>query len=218
MKRARFALGALVALMPVAGGAATDRILQNLHGIVTYQTNDGAQAHALARSAMTALADDDVAATGVASMGAITLPDSSKIVMASNSVLKLDTFSDDQVARAHFVIFNGKMRFSVEHSAGAKANYTFTTPTAEIAVRGTLGDISVDPLDGVRVNVYTASVPVEISMIDGEHYSVPMGQKIWMRWTSGKLIARVTPITQAEIDRFAELGPPGVSPSATPAP
>lgn len=220
MKRSMLILGALVALGPVPGAAAADRVLQNLHGTVSWVTSDNAPAHPIAPMAHVSLNDDDVAETGASSMGAITLPDSSRIVMASNSVLKLDTFSQAQVASAHFVLFYGKMRFTVEHPQGAKADYTFTTPTGEVAVRGTQGDISVDPLDGVRVNVYhlsDASLPVEIAMIDGSHYTVPGGQKIWMRWIGGKLIAKVTGLTKAELNRFSELGAPDTIDGGTPA-
>jgi len=204
-------LASAVLTAAIPAGAAPDRVLQNLHGDVRYLSADGAAARPLAPRATAALADDDVAQTGEASMAAITLADSSRIVLASDSVLKLDTFSQAQVAQAHFVLFSGKMRFYVEHPSGAHADYTFTTPTGQIGVRGTEGDIAVDPVDGVRLNVYRvsdSSLPVHVTMIDGESYDIAAGQKIWMRWTSGKLIAKVTPITPAEIERFEELGPP----------
>jgi FecR protein len=191
--------------------ASTDRVLQNLHGVVSYVTGAGAPAHVLAPSASTTLADDDVARTGAASMASIVLPDSSRILMASDSVLKLDTFSQSDVARAHFVVFEGKVRFRVVHPGGAHADFTFTTPTGQIGVRGTDGDIAVDPFDGVRMNVYRLSdpaLPVHVAMIDGSTYDISGGQKIWMRWISGKLIAKVTPITADEIKRFEEFGPP----------
>lgn len=204
-------LSAVIALIPLPGAASADRVLQNVHGTVSWLTSDSAPARIVAPSAQISLGDDDVAETGASSMAAIALPDSSRIIMASNSVLKLDTFSQTQVAQAHFVLFSGKMRFTVEHPQGAKANYTFTTPTGEISVRGTQGDIAVDAVDGVRVNVYhlsDPSLPVEIAMIDGSHYTVPGGQKIWMRWTAGKLIAKVTNLSKAELNRFSELGAP----------
>lgn len=209
-------LWAVPAAVIVAGtlanaNASSPSLLQNLHGDVHYATADGAPGRALAPRASVTLSDDDVAQTGGASMAAIVLPDSSRIFMASDSTLKLDTFSAAQIARAHFVLFNGKMRFKVEHPAGARADYTFTTPTGQIAVRGTVGDIAADPVDGVRMNVYSVSdptLPVHVTMLDGSQYDIGAGQKIWMRWTSGKLIAKITPITPDEIKRFEELGPP----------
>ncbi|HTV93583.1 MAG TPA: FecR family protein [Verrucomicrobiae bacterium] len=208
-------LWALPAAVIVAGTVALaspdNRTLQNLHGDVRYSTADGAPAQSLAPRALTVLNDDDVAQTGSASMAAITFADSSQILMGSNSTLKLDTFSIAEIAHAHVVLFDGKMRFKVQHPAGARADYTFTTPTGQIAVRGTVGDIAADPVDGVRMNVYSVSdpdLPVHVTMLDGSQYDIRAGEKIWMRWTSGKLVAKVTPITTAEIQRFEELGPP----------
>jgi hypothetical protein len=203
----------LLAAFTWPADAGGERTLQNLHGSVSYVTGDGVPAHVLAPSASTVLADDDVARTGAASMAAIVMSDSSQILMASNSVLKLDTFSQTDIAHAHFVIFDGKMRFRVSHPAGARADFTFTTPTGQIGVRGTEGDIAVDPFDGVRMNVYHLSdpaLPVHVTMIDGSTYDIGGGQKIWMRWTSGKLVARVTPLSKGELNRFSELGQPAV--------
>jgi len=209
MKRSLLVLSAVLALIPLPGAAANDRVLQNLHGSVSWLASSGTPPTVVAPHAQISIGNDDVAETGAGSMASITMPDSSSITMASNSTLKLDSFSETDVANAHFVLFVGKMRFRVNHPAGAKANYTFTTPTGEIAVRGTEGDIAVDPVDGVRMNVYSGGpAEVEVAMIDGSHYVIPGGHKIWMRWIDGKLIAKVTEITQAEIDRFSELGPP----------
>lgn len=188
----------------------SDKVLTNVRGNVRYIAYDTGRPHALAATASIALSDDDVAQTGAASMGAIVLPDSSRVVLASDTTVKLDTFNG-VTAAAHFVVFGGKLRFRVEHPGGALANYTFTTATGSVAVRGTEGDISSDPLDGVRVNVYHVSdpaSPVVVTTLDGRRFDVPGGQKIWMRWQSGELVAKVLPLTQAEIDRFRELGAP----------
>ncbi len=207
-------LGAVVASAALAtagaAGAASDRLLTNLHGDVTYLAYPQGESHALAPSASISLSDDDVAATGARSMAAIVLPDSSRVLLASDTTVKLDAF-DGAANGAHFVVAQGKLRFRVEHPSGAEANYVFTTPTAQIGIRGTVGDISVDAFDGVRVNVYRLSspdLPVRVTMIDGQVFEIPAGQKIWMRWQSGKLVGKVLPLTQAEIDRFSELGPP----------
>jgi hypothetical protein len=212
----RIALGLATGLMlaaAVSGPSFADsgaKVLENLHGDVSYIAYSNGQPHALGVTASIALQDDDVAKTGAASMGAIVLADSSRVILASDTTVKLDVFNGAG-ATAHFVVFGGKLRFRVEHPAGAQANYTFTTTTGSIAVRGTEGDISADPLDGVRVNVYhlsDARLPVVVTTIDGRHFEIAGGQKIWMRWQSGELVAKVLPLTQVEIDRFRELGPP----------
>jgi len=207
----RLAAGVLLSVAPVRAANADDKVLTNVRGDVSYVANGSGRTHALAVAASIGLSDDDVAKTGVASMGAIVLADSSRVILASNTTVKVDVF-DAVASSAHFIVFDGKMRFRVEHPNGAPATYTFTTPTATVGVRGTEGDISADPADGVRVNVYHLSdpaLPVVVTTIAGERFDVTGGQKIWMRWQSGKLVARVTPLTKAELDRFSELGLPG---------
>lgn len=208
---------ALAAVCTAVSADSENKSLVNLHGQVSFITYPDGESHAVAPNATIVLNDDDVAKTGAHSMGVIVLPDSSRVVLASDTAVKVDAF-DAADHSAHFVVAQGKMRFLVQHPQGAKANYTFTTPTGQIGVRGTEGDISVDPFDGVRVNVYSLSepgLPVKVDMLNGQQFEIPAGQKIWMRWQSGKLVGKVLPLTQAEIDRFSELGPP---PVASPAP
>jgi ferric-dicitrate binding protein FerR (iron transport regulator) len=207
----RLAAAILLSLAPIRASSAGDKILTNVRGDVSYVAYGTGSTHALAVAASIGLSDDDVAKTGTASMGTIVLADSSRVILASNTTVKVDVF-DAVASSAHFVVFDGKMRFRVEHPSGARATFTFTTPAATIGVRGTEGDISADPADGVRVNVYHLSdpaLPVVVTTIAGDRYDLTGGQKIWMRWQSGKLVARVTPLTKAELNRFSELGPPG---------
>ncbi|MBV8244318.1 MAG: FecR domain-containing protein [Candidatus Eremiobacteraeota bacterium] len=208
------ALLLLVVLVPGSARAvATDKQLDNLHGNVTYVVHSTGSRHDLAQAASIVLGDDDVAQTAAASMAAIDLPDSSRVVMGSNTAVKLDFFNQAEVASAHFILFEGKTRFKVEHPQGARANYTFDTPTGQIAVRGTDGDISVDFEDGVRVNVYHTSdpgAPVHVTMINGKTFDIPAGQKLWMRWDKGTLDGVQTSLTRSEIARFSEFGPPAV--------
>jgi FecR protein len=206
---AAFVLTALLRVPAVADQAGI--LLTNLRGSLAYVSYPSGNVRDVAPNANVVVQDDDVAKTGDRSMAAVVLPDSSKVILAGNTAIKLDTFDAATIARAHFVVAYGKLRFRVEHPAGAKANFTFSTPTGDIAVRGTEGDISVDAFDGVRVNVYHLSdstLPVHVTMINGLAFDIPAGQKIWMRWQSGTLVGKVLPLTQAEIDRFDELGPP----------
>ena len=192
---------------------AFNKSLENLHGDVWYTHAGDKQSMKIAPSASQVLHDSDIAHTGNNSMGNLTLPDSSRVTMASNSAVQLAFFNQTDAANARFVIYDGKTRFRIEHPKGGRANYIFATPTGQIAVRGTEGDISVSRDDGVRLNVYhldEPDLPVHVAMINGQQYDIPAGRKIWMRWDHGKLIARVTALTTAEVNRFSELGPPSV--------
>lgn len=216
MKRSYLRPVALVAILAglftvAALASPADIVLTNLHGEVTHVSYPSGDERAVAPKANALVSEDDVAKTGEHSLAQIVLPDSSTVTLASNTAIKVDTFDQASTSQAHFVVGSGKLRFNVQHPAGAKANFTFTTPTGEIAVRGTEGDISVDPFDGVRVNVYQVSdpaLPVHETMINGQTFDIRAGQKIWMRWDHGTLVGKVLPLTQAEIDRFSELGKP----------
>lgn len=195
-------------MLPVAISASDDKVLQNLKGVVRYETG-GAAARDLAPKGSVAVADRDIVTTGSVSLGSLTMPDSSVVMLGQQTRVEVSGFHASDVENAaSFIVYNGKTRFDVRHPQGAKANYTFNTPVGEIAVRGTLGDISVDPQDGMRLNVYAASAPVTLDTIYGEHFSLKGGEKVWVRWLNGKLVGRKTVLSKAEVDRFAEFGPP----------
>ncbi|GAC1388779.1 MAG: hypothetical protein NVSMB31_03480 [Vulcanimicrobiaceae bacterium] len=210
MKLTGLLLAAAILLTPLNVRAAADKILENMRGSLTYEV-PGSQPKALAQSASIVLADRDIASTGNASLGALTLPDSSRITLGQNTRVQLGLFEQSASTNAKFTIYNGKTRFSIQHPNGAKANYTFSTPTAQIAVRGTIGDISVDLNDGMRLNVYhlgQPDLPVTVETLYGEHFTLHGGQKLWVRWQGGRLVGRQTRLSKAEVNRFAEFGPP----------
>ena len=210
MKIAALLIGVFLLSFATNANAAGDKELQNIRGDVSYQLPKG-PAHALARSASIVLNDHDIASTGNASLGALTLPDSSRITLGQDTRVRLGLFEQTESTTAKFVIYNGKTRFSVAHPQGAKANYIFSTPVGEIAVRGTNGDISVDANDGMRLNVYHLgddNLPVTMTTIYGEHFDLHGGQKLWVRWQNGRLVGRQTRLSKQEINRFAEFGPP----------
>ena len=198
----------IASLLPLNSSANDDKVLQNVKGVVRYETG-GTAAHDVAPKAMVAVGDHDIVSTGTVSLGSLTMPDSSVILLGQQTRVEVSGFRASDVENsATFVVYDGKTRFDVHHPSGAKANYIFKTPVGEIGVRGTYGDISVDPQDGMRLNVYTASAPVTLDTIYGEHFSLKGGEKVWVRWQNGKLVGRQTVLSKAEVDRFAEFGPP----------
>lgn len=218
MRIAAILLGAFVLSLTAHAVAGADKELQNIRGSVTYGA-PGAPTRVLAASASVALSDKNIASTGSASLGALTMPDSSRILLGQNTRVQLGFFDRTDIANAKFIIYNGKTRFSVQHPQGGRANYIFDTPTAQIAVRGTDGDISVDMADGMRLNVYhlgDTGLPVTATTIYGEKFSLRGGQKLWVRWQNGRIVGRETKLSKAEINRFAEFGPPGTIDGGSP--
>jgi hypothetical protein len=182
--------------------AANDKTLQNMKGSVTF----GAPSphNALAPKSTVTLNDGDTAATGSESLATIGLPDSSQVLVGSNSSVQLSSFNTSDITRAHFVTV-GKVRFVVQHPAGAKADYTFQTATGSVAVRGTEGDIDAEP-NSLTVNVYEVcdpSTPVTVTTSNGQTFQLVAGQSLAAQIVNGVVHAEVEQLTQGLIDRFS---------------
>jgi ferric-dicitrate binding protein FerR (iron transport regulator) len=209
-------MAALVSLT-LAGSAAfaqsADKTLTNVKGSVGYE-HDGT-AHALVPSVKHSLVDNDYATTQDASQAQVALPDSSLITLGSDTRVQMAFFNQTDIANAKFVVYQGKTRFQVVHPAGAQSNYVFTTPTSNIAVRGTEGDIDVED-NNLTVNVYnsntTGAPPVQVTFTQGDKagttVSVLPGQSLVANLVNGIIQSQVSALTQAAIDKFSELGVP----------
>ncbi|MHB8462080.1 MAG: FecR domain-containing protein [Vulcanimicrobiaceae bacterium] len=202
---------AAVVLVTATVSADADKSLQNMKGTVSYQHGTAASQR-LAQSASIALHDTDYAITGAQSEAGVSLPDSSKVLVGSDTKVQLAFFNQVHGTNAKFIIYNGKTRFTIEHPNGAKANYVFQTPTANVSVRGTQGDIGVDSDGSVRVNVYNLSnpkLPVMVSTTDGKSFTLGVGQTLLAHFVNGKLQETVGQLSQQLIDHFSgEFGVP----------
>jgi hypothetical protein len=120
------------------------------------------------------------------------------------------SFDNSNIATAKFVVV-GKMRFTVNHPSGAKANYQFSTATGQIAVRGTIGDIFAQPGGGLQVNVYALSdptLPVQVTLVNGQVFTLAAGQSLVATAAAGAVTASVTAVSQSMFVPFTELGAP----------
>ncbi|GAC1387940.1 MAG: hypothetical protein NVSMB31_01080 [Vulcanimicrobiaceae bacterium] len=196
-----------------AFSAAADKQLENTKGSVTYQHGVSSDL-SLATHATVVLADDDFATTGTASQAAVTLPDSSRVTMGESTKVQLAFFNRvDGANNAKIVVLNGKTRFKVEHPRGAKANYIFVTPVADIAVRGTDGDILVQN-DTLQVSIYSIgdpANPVEVTFTKGDKAGTKVvlfaGQTLFSSIASGSITERVANTTSTDSATFtAEFG------------
>ncbi len=200
---------AACALVAVIGTAtalpADDKQLQNVKGSVSYQLPKQ-PAVPIGLNAVVGIADQSYAITGAQSLGEVILPDSSQVMVGSQSKVQLAFFNQSQIANAKFVIYDGRIRFEVRHPKGARANYVFSTPTATVAVRGTQGDIEQDPNGAVRVNVYEVcdpNQPVRVTTSTGATYQVIAGQSFAAQIVNGVLRAAVGQLTQQLINQFS---------------
>lgn len=207
MKRLLLAIVALAWMSCAAAAslsAETGKILANRRGDVSYQLGRG-PANAVAAYASVSIDDGAVAITGGGSEAAVILPDSSQVLLGANTRVQLAYFNQAQIATARFVLFDGKTRFEVRHPRGALANYTFSTKTGQIAIRGTEGDIESSG-GTMRVNVYNLSdpsLPVQVTTIDGRSFTLGAGQSLFAHYVNGVLQVDVNDVTQQALSAFA---------------
>jgi hypothetical protein len=204
-------LALLLAILPLTVRADDDKVLTNMKGAVSYER--AGTPHSLVPKVKQLLVDDDTAVTQTDSLAQVTLPDSSIVTLGAVTRVQLAFFNQSDIATAKFIVYQGKTRFQVAHPQGGKANYTFVTPTTQIAVRGTEGDIAVDG-DNLTVNVYNSSDPngVLVTYTKGDKIGVAVkvlpGQSLVANLVNGIIQSQVNKLTQAAMDQFAELGIP----------
>jgi FecR protein len=209
-------LALTIAALPIVSlPQAADKTLTAVEGNVTYGAS-ATPTTKLARHASTQLSDNDYAATQANSKATVTLADSSVVTLGANSNVQMVHF--DQAGgtnTARFVVV-GKIRFKVEHPAGAKANYTFQTPTGQIAVRGTEGDIfstlgQGGGSGGLQVNVYALTnpaLPVQVTLVNGQVFTLAAGQSLVVTSAAGALVGTVGAVSNTTFAPFAQLGAP----------
>lgn len=199
-----------LATMALPSTAAPEKELQSLKGHVAYQPPTGA-ARQIAVKASIVLADQDIAITGQNSLAALSLPDSSRVLLGSDTRVQLAFFNQTTLANAKFIIYKGTTRFTIEHPKGARANYTFQTPTAQIAVRGTVGDILVGA-NTLQLNVYSLgnpTLPVRVALANGKVFFVHAGQTLIATGTGAAAAAQLVNLTKNLTEPFKELDAAG---------
>ncbi len=121
--------------------AAADKELAAVKGSVSYQA-PGAGAVPVVGTQI--VADNATAITGSNSAANLTLPDSSVVSLGSNTNIVVGAFTTGvQGPGSTITVNNGALKFDIKHPAGGRANYSFQTPTSQIAVRGTVGILTV---------------------------------------------------------------------------
>lgn len=155
--RTLLGLTLLALLQPALAGAATDKELQRQRGSVSYRDAGGVE-HGVA--GQVALPDDARAQTGRASAALLTLPDSSVVSLGENTDVVVGAFNTAVTGQNKISLNGGALKFAIRHPQGGHSNYTFNTPTSQVAVRGTDGYIIVGP-QGTQV-VCTACEPGDV--------------------------------------------------------
>lgn len=119
-----------------AGAAPGDKELAPVRGTVGYEPTANAPFNRIFGRAV--VPDDAVAVTQDASLGTLTLPDSSQVALGERTRVQVGAFNSGAAGPGStLTIYHGAMRFAIVHPAGTRSNYLFKTTTSQIAVRGT---------------------------------------------------------------------------------
>jgi FecR-like protein len=216
MRRAvRLVLAGAVALA-VARAAAADQTnaLARVRGEVAYAVPASA-ATTRPLTGRIDLAEDARAITGFRAAARLTLPDSSTVEIGDKTDVRLDAFRG--AGTAHGVeLRRGALRFTIRHPSGAASNYVFKTPTAQIAVRGTLAYLVSGP-NGDQLYCVDCAPGDVTAKAASETYRVESGQTLNVRRIGGRafdaaIVANAN-VNNPAIDQFLH----GFSPFGRPA-
>jgi hypothetical protein len=183
-------VGLLVALLALFSEAVPSRadqpamMLSRVSGSVGYAASPSATP--LPVVATLEIPQDDYALTQAKSQAALALPDSSVVTLGEKTIVQVGQFENGVAGPGSTItIEDGALHFNIRHPNGGKANYTFVTPTAQIAVRGTEGVIS-HGTDGFAVAVvHGADDDVQVTDHEGHRYRLPVGKTLRIRRVAG---------------------------------
>lgn len=132
----------------------------------------------------------DELVTGQNSSATLRLLDGSMVRIYHNSRV---VFRDESGSWKDFLhVFFGTVRIQIEKLTGRPNPKTVTTPTAIVAVRGTIFNVIVDRNQETKVEVEEGLVSVSNPDVPDEEVQVPAGQCCWVR--RGQRPSRPQPI------------------------
>ena len=122
----------------------------------------------------------DEVRTGPGAQLILEVPDGSYMVVSENSKLIVEDFwSGDLRSLVNLMV--GKVRFYVQRLGGRPNPYRVTTPTALIAVRGTIFEIAIDEAQIAEVRCLEGRVAVETVGLPDREVILEAGRKTLVR-------------------------------------
>ena len=173
------ALVAVAAASPAApvAAAAGDKVLSRVAGSVGYQLDPAAPVKPV--FGPVDVPDDAYAVTQSGARALLSLRDSSQIDIGERTTVKVGAFTMPGATQTgnQITIDHGAVKFTIHHPEGTRSNYTFTTPTSQIAVRGTEAYVTVGP-NGTQV-ACTDCAPGDVTVtINGRVLALITGQTL----------------------------------------
>jgi hypothetical protein len=173
---------AVGSIAPV-GAAGGDKVLNRVKGGVGYQLAENGPFKPI--FGPFDVPDDAFAVTQAGARGSLQLRDSSVIDLGERTSVQVGAFNMPGVTNQpnQITVNHGALKFTIHHPQGVRSNYTFSTPTSQIAVRGTEAYLVVGPKGTQVVCVDCAPGDVTIT-INGQPVSLQSGQTITISNTS----------------------------------
>ena len=132
----------------------------SVHGRVEWKAASGrAFVPVTATTKQSVQAGDELRTGGDASI-TLEVPDGSYMVISENSKLIVEDFWSGNLRNMMYLMM-GRVRFFIQKVGGRPNPYSVRTPTALIAVRGTVFDVSVDEAQIAEVRCFEGQVAVE---------------------------------------------------------
>lgn len=129
-------------MLAAAQPADDDKQLGRLKGVVGFATAPDAPMHEVFGREL--IPDDDYAITQGNSAAVLALPDSSIVGIGQNTRVRVGAFNQTANGPGSTItVEQGTLRFDIHRPQGGVANYVFKTTTSQVAVRGTVGLLSV---------------------------------------------------------------------------
>src|SRR3989454_7725267 len=169
---------ALLLLLPSALWAQATLRVSSMAGPAEWRTVSSKPFTPLV-SAQTVQVGDEVR-TGAGAQLILEVPDGSYMVISENSKLIVEDFWSGNL-RSLVNLMVGKVRFYVQRLGGRPNPYRVTTPTALIAVRGTIFEIAIDEARIAEVRCLEGRVAVETVGLPDREVILEAGRKTVVR-------------------------------------
>jgi len=207
------------ALLPGASRAAdADKLLQHVKGVVGYESTSTAPLTTIVGKFL--LPDDYLAITREKSAALLTLPDSSIVGLGENTDIQVGAFDQTAAGPGSTVTVNGgTLRFDIRRPQGGTANYRFVTTTTQVAVRGTIGLLSV--LGGTTTVACVVCAADSVSVTVGtQTFTLTSGQLLTISAAGAVVVGTVTAallgsFTAAGVSTSAAVGPAAATAGVT---
>jgi hypothetical protein len=196
----------VVVFLSPSARSAQGVVVQRLSGQVDYQAMSGENQEPILGQLL--VQPRGYTVTHARSMAAIDLPDSSVVSVGASSRVGLGFFDMlGPTPRAIMTIYDGAIHFSVRHPAGAHSNYTFVTPVAQIAIRGTEGVIVTRGDETIVACVHGTNNDTVVMYGNNRRMYIPLGVTVRIRGRMGSqaVMSMHNGVSGSEFDQFKSI-------------